>query len=83
MSARPNTSLEPLRSKRRDTRLVGTSLISVRRITEELNPKKKYVSSCHPWYVCVRPYGTELTPQHLAWALENLVNGNIMMVRGP
>ena len=61
-----------------DTRwLVGTELNLVSRITEEFKSQGKIVQFMSPM-VCMCSTMARIDPQHLAWALENLVNGNVV-----
>lgn len=57
--------------------LVGTELNLVSRITEEFKPQGKIVQFMSPM-VCMCSTMARIDPQHLAWSLENLVNGNIV-----
>lgn len=61
-----------------DTRwLVGTELNLVSRITEEFKPQGKIIQFMSPM-VCMCSTMARIDPQHLAWTLENLVNGNVV-----
>jgi quinolinate synthase len=57
--------------------LVGTELNLVSRIAEEFKPQGKTVQFMSPM-VCMCSTMARIDPQHLAWALENLVAGNIV-----
>lgn len=57
--------------------LVGTELNLVSRITEEFKSQGKVVQFMSPM-VCMCSTMARIDPQHLAWALENLVNGNVV-----
>lgn len=57
--------------------LVGTELNLVSRITEEFKPQGKIIQFMSPM-VCMCSTMARIDPQHLAWALENLVNGNVV-----
>ena len=57
--------------------LVGTELNLVSRITEEFKSQGKIVQFMSPM-VCMCSTMARIDPQHLAWALENLVNGNVV-----
>ena len=57
--------------------LVGTELNLVSRITEEFKSHGKIVQFMSPM-VCMCSTMARIDPQHLAWALENLVNGNVV-----
>ncbi|MEX0958740.1 MAG: quinolinate synthase NadA [Burkholderiales bacterium] len=55
--------------------LVGTELNLVNRIAEEFKPQGKIVQFMAPM-VCMCSTMARIDPQHLAWCLENLVEGN-------
>lgn len=57
--------------------LVGTELNLVSRIAEEFKLQDKIVQFMSPM-VCMCSTMARIDPQHLAWALENLVNGNVV-----
>ena len=57
--------------------LVGTELNLVSRITEEFKPQGKIIQFMSPM-VCMCSTMARIDPQHLAWTLENLVNGNVV-----
>lgn len=57
--------------------LVGTELNLVSRITEEFKSQDKIVQFMSPM-VCMCSTMARIDPQHLAWTLENLVNGNVV-----
>ncbi len=57
--------------------LVGTELNLVSRITEEFKSQGKIIQFMSPM-VCMCSTMARIDPQHLAWALENLVNGNVV-----
>jgi quinolinate synthase len=61
-----------------DTRwLVGTELNLVNRIAEEFKPQGKVVQFMAPM-VCMCSTMARIDPQHLAWCLENLAEGNVV-----
>ena len=55
--------------------LVGTELNLVNRLAEAVKPQGKVVQFMAPT-VCVCSTMARIDPQHLAWTLENLVDGN-------
>jgi quinolinate synthase len=57
--------------------LVGTELNLVNRIAEEFRPQGKVVQFMSP-LVCMCSTMNRIDPQHLAWCLENLVEGNVV-----
>ena len=57
--------------------LVGTELNLVNRITEEFKSQNKIIQFMSPM-VCMCSTMARIDPQHLAWALENLVNGHVV-----
>jgi quinolinate synthase len=57
--------------------LVGTELNLVNRIAEEYRPQGKVVQFMAPT-VCMCSTMQRIDPQHLAWSLENLVEGRIV-----
>lgn len=57
--------------------LVGTELNLVSRITEEFKSQGKIVQFMSPM-VCMCSTMARIDPQHLSWALDNLVNGNVV-----
>jgi len=57
--------------------LVGTELNLVNRIAEEFKPQGKTVQFMAPT-VCMCSTMARIDPQHLAWTLENLVEGKIV-----
>jgi quinolinate synthase len=57
--------------------LVGTELNLVNRIAEEFKPQGKVVQFMAPT-VCMCSTMQRIDPQHLAWALENLVEGRVV-----
>ncbi|MCL2161239.1 MAG: quinolinate synthase NadA [Betaproteobacteria bacterium] len=57
--------------------LVGTELNLVSRLAEQLKPQGKIVKFMAPT-VCMCSTMQRIDPQHLAWALENLVNGHVV-----
>lgn len=57
--------------------LVGTELNLVNRIAEEFKPQGKIVKFMAPT-VCMCSTMARIDPQHLAWTLENLVEGKIV-----
>jgi quinolinate synthase len=61
-----------------DTRwLVGTELNLVNRIAEQFKPQGKIVQFMAPT-VCMCSTMARIDPQHLAWTLENLVEGKVV-----
>jgi quinolinate synthase len=57
--------------------LVGTELNLVNRIAEELKSQGKIVQFMAPT-VCMCSTMARIDPQHLAWCLENLVEGRVV-----
>lgn len=57
--------------------LVGTELNLVNRIAEQFKPQGKIVQFMAPT-VCMCSTMARIDPQHLAWTLENLVEGNVV-----
>lgn len=57
--------------------LVGTELNLVSRIAEEFKSQDKIIQFMSPM-VCMCSTMARIDPQHLAWTLENLVNGNVV-----
>ncbi|THF63817.1 quinolinate synthase NadA [Pseudothauera nasutitermitis] len=57
--------------------LVGTELNLVNRLAEELKPQGKVVQFMAPT-VCMCSTMQRIDPQHLAWTLENLADGNVV-----
>jgi quinolinate synthase len=57
--------------------LVGTELNLVNRLAQTLKPQGKVVQFMAPT-VCVCSTMARIDPQHLAWSLENLVDGNVV-----
>ena len=57
--------------------LVGTELNLVNRLAEEVKPEGKIVQFMAPT-VCMCSTMQRIDPQHLAWTLENLVEGNVV-----
>lgn len=57
--------------------LVGTELNLVNRLAEEMLPQGKIVQFMAPT-VCMCSTMQRIDPQHLAWTLENLADGNIV-----
>ncbi len=57
--------------------LVGTELNLVNRIAEQVKPQGKVVKFMAPT-VCVCSTMARIDPQHLAWTLENLVEGEVV-----
>ncbi|MCL2590883.1 MAG: quinolinate synthase NadA [Betaproteobacteria bacterium] len=55
--------------------LVGTELNLVSRLAEQLKAQNKIIKFMAPT-VCMCSTMQRIDPQHLAWALENLANGN-------
>ncbi|MEK8088495.1 quinolinate synthase NadA [Thermithiobacillus plumbiphilus] len=57
--------------------LVGTELNLVSRLAEEVKPEGKQVEFMSPM-VCMCSTMFRIDPEHLAWALENLVEGKVV-----
>jgi quinolinate synthase len=57
--------------------LVGTELNLVNRIAEEFKPQGKIIQFMAP-LVCMCSTMARIDPQHLAWTLENLVDGKVV-----
>ena len=57
--------------------LVGTELNLVNRLAEQLKPQGKVVQFMAPT-VCMCSTMARIDPQHLAWTLENLVDGKVV-----
>jgi quinolinate synthase len=57
--------------------LVGTELNLVSRIADEFNSEGKVIEFMSP-LVCMCSTMNRIDPQHLAWTLENLVDGNVV-----
>ncbi len=57
--------------------LVGTELNLVSRIAEEFKPQGKVIKFMAP-LVCMCSTMARIDPQHLAWTLENLAEGNVV-----
>ena len=57
--------------------LVGTELNLVSRLAEEMKPQGKTVEFMSPT-VCMCSTMQRIDPQHLAWTLENLVEGQVV-----
>ncbi len=57
--------------------LVGTELNLVNRLAEQVKPQGKVVQFLAPT-ICVCSTMARIDPQHLAWTLENLLEGNIV-----
>jgi quinolinate synthase len=72
------TIIETIREAPSNTRwLVGTELNLVNRIAEEFRPQGKIVQFMSP-LVCMCSTMNRIDPQHVAWCLENLVDGNVV-----
>jgi quinolinate synthase len=70
--------IETIREAPPNTRwLVGTELNLVNRIAEEFRPQGKIVQFMSP-LICMCSTMNRIDPQHLAWCLENLVDGNVV-----
>jgi quinolinate synthase len=70
--------LETVTAAPPDTRwLVGTELNLVSRLAEQLKAQGKIIKFMAPT-MCMCSTMQRIDPQHLAWALENLANGNIV-----
>lgn len=57
--------------------LIGTELNLVTRLAEEMKPQNKHVQFMSH-VICECSTMARIDPQHLAWCLENLVEGNIV-----
>ncbi|MCE9633255.1 MAG: quinolinate synthase NadA [Methylophilales bacterium] len=57
--------------------LVGTELNLVNRLAENMRPEGKVVSFMSP-LICECSTMARIDPQHLAWTLENLAEGNVV-----
>ncbi len=57
--------------------LVGTELNLVNRLAEQMKAENKIVQFMSP-LVCECSTMARIDPQHLAWTLENLVEGNVV-----
>ncbi|MDR0564892.1 MAG: quinolinate synthase NadA [Azoarcus sp.] len=57
--------------------LVGTELNLVNRLAEQMKPQGKAIQFMSP-IVCMCSTMQRIDPQHLAWSLENLANGNVV-----
>jgi quinolinate synthase len=57
--------------------LVGTELNLVDRLAEEVKPEGKIVQFMTP-HICMCSTMQRIDPQHLAWTLENLAEGNVV-----
>jgi quinolinate synthase len=57
--------------------LVGTELNLVSRLAGEVKPQGKTVEFMSPT-VCMCSTMQRIDPQHLAWTLENLAEGNVV-----
>jgi quinolinate synthase len=70
--------IKTLREAKSGTRwLVGTELNLVNRIAAQLKPQGKIVQFMAPT-VCMCSTMARIDPQHLAWTLENLVEGKVV-----
>jgi len=70
--------INTIKKAKRGTRwLVGTELNLVSRIAEEFKPERKIMQFMSPT-VCMCSTMARIDPQHLAWTLENLVNGKVV-----
>ncbi|SFH48290.1 quinolinate synthetase [Nitrosospira sp. Nsp14] len=70
--------IKTIRDAEQGTRwLVGTELNLVSRIAEELKPEGKIVQFMAST-ICMCSTMARIDPQHLAWALENLVAGKVV-----
>jgi len=72
------TIIKTVKAGKPDTRwLVGTELNLVNRLAEEVKPDGKIVQFMAPT-VCMCSTMARIDPQHLAWSLENLVEGKVV-----
>ena len=72
------TIIKTVKSAPANTRwLVGTELNLVSRLAEEVKPEGKVVQFMAPM-VCMCSTMGRIDPQHLAWCLENLAEGNVV-----
>ncbi|HUL41170.1 MAG TPA: quinolinate synthase NadA [Burkholderiales bacterium] len=72
------TILKTVKAAKSNTQwLVGTELNLVNRLAEEVKPEGKIVKFMAPT-VCMCSTMARIDPQHLAWALENLVAGKVV-----
>lgn len=72
------TILKTVKAAAPNTRwLVGTELNLVNRLAEEVKAEGKVVQFMAPT-VCMCSTMARIDPQHLAWCLENLVEGNVV-----
>ena len=70
--------IKTIREAEQGTRwLVGTELNLVSRIAEEFKPEGKIVQFMAST-ICMCSTMARIDPQHLAWALENLVAGKVV-----
>ena len=70
--------LKTLKEAKPGTRwLVGTELNLVNRMAEQLKPEGKIIQFMAPT-VCMCSTMARIDPQHLAWTLENLVEGKVV-----
>ena len=70
--------LKTLQEAKPGTRwLVGTELNLVNRMAEQLKPQGKIIQFMAPT-VCMCSTMARIDPQHLAWTLENLVEGKVV-----
>ena len=70
--------LKTLKEAKPGTRwLVGTELNLVNRMAEQLKPEGKIIQFMAPT-VCMCSTMARIDPQHLAWTLENLVEGRVV-----
>ena len=70
--------VETIRAAKDNTRwLVGTELNLVNRIADEFRPEGKVIEFMSP-LVCMCSTMNRIDPQHLAWQLENLMDGTVV-----
>ena len=70
--------LETVRAAPRGTKwLVGTELNLVQRLAEEMKPEGKMVRFMSP-LVCMCSTMARIDPEHLAWCLESLADGEVV-----
>ena len=74
----PSTLSKPFRRLEKGSHwLVGTELNLVNRLHQTLQHENKSVQFMSPM-VCMCSTMFRIDPQHLAWVLENLVDGNVV-----
>ena len=55
---------------------IGTEIHLVNRLAKQVAPEKTVITLDDSGCLCTTMY--RITPQHLCWALENLVDGNVV-----